>query len=340
MEVTGYSENILKYAADNSRAGALANADGTGEIGLEAGNIGKQLAVRFALRVATDRVSEIRFQVFGCGFTMAACAAAAELAEGLLLGAAAGIDASAIDQQLGGLPAERGYCADLAAEALQAAVRSVDQGKTAVQVVQQTARDEHAPRLAADDPLYLALLNSSCPAAVAARDRRLFAALLTCAAQEPHPLPAALGLGEAEFGAVLNSLFPEFDSSLLQRHKRRPQSPPPEHNPELLQLLLSHLPATAAAADPPLSLWLAKCIAARAAHPGHLWTAMGFFRRPELTAAIRRHLPSLAAANNRGMRWKRYLFKQICDQNGGTLCAAPNCDLCSDYPLCFAPEND
>ena len=65
---------------------------------------------------------------------------------------------------------------------------------------------------------------------------------------------------------------------------------------------------------------------------------MGLFKRPQLSAAIRRHLPSVFAANNQNMRWKRFFFKQVCDLHGGTLCRTPNCGECSDYALCFAKD--
>ena len=104
-------------------------------------------------------------------------------------------------------------------------------------------------------------------------------------------------------------------------------------------VLLSHVPDDGHG-ESVVAFWLARCLAARAAHPGHLWVAMGLFERPQLTAAIRRHLPSLAAANNKGMRWKRYLFKEACTLGGGVLCKSPNCGICSDYALCFAPEEE
>jgi nitrogen fixation protein NifQ len=85
-------------------------------------------------------------------------------------------------------------------------------------------------------------------------------------------------------------------------------------------------------------VWLAHILAARAALPGHLWIAMGLFERPQLTAAIRRYLPSLAVANHQNMRWKRYLYKQVCERNGVVICKAPNCGVCSDYALCFAVD--
>src|SRR5512139_4325464 len=112
-----YSDTIRRWAIDARRAGTLAHADGVGEIGLQGGAAGRRLAVRFALRVQDDRVVTARFQVFGCGFTIAACAAAADLAEGRLLAEAVAITPASIDAALGGLPAERGYCADLAGAA-------------------------------------------------------------------------------------------------------------------------------------------------------------------------------------------------------------------------------
>ena len=47
-----------------------------------------------------------------------------------------------------------------------------------------------------------------------------------------------------------------------------------------------------------------------------------------------------AEANNQNMRWKRFLYKQVCDRNGGMLCKSPTCGDCSDYAFCFAPESE
>ncbi|MDH4008281.1 MAG: iron-sulfur cluster assembly scaffold protein, partial [Desulfuromonadales bacterium] len=80
-----YTEIIRKWATDNRRVGRLPNADGTGEVGLKSTEVGKRLAVRFTLKVEFDRIADARYQVFGCGFSMAACAIAANLAVGYTL---------------------------------------------------------------------------------------------------------------------------------------------------------------------------------------------------------------------------------------------------------------
>lgn len=333
-----YTETMRRWAADTRRTGALDRADGTGEVGLESGEAGKRLAVRFSLRVRENRVEEIRYQVFGCGFTMAACAAAAELAEGRSLEDAGAVTTEQVDAVLEGLPAERAYCAELALEALHAAVDAAQQRTGEVRsVVHRPDEQEHGPRVRADDPLYQALMESPCPPGIAGEDRHLFACLLAVASQEPFGTAHSLGLSGTALATLVETYFPgmaQVVSSSAPASSRRP----PEPNPDVRAILISHVPRDKGRRTIPASLWLARIIAARAAHPGHLWTAMGLFERPELTAAIRRHLPSLAQANSRGMRWKRFLYKQVCDLGGSVMCQAPDCGVCSDYPLCFGPE--
>jgi nitrogen fixation protein NifQ len=124
----------------------------------------------------------------------------------------------------------------------------------------------------------------------------------------------------------------------LEAFSAPPRERPPLTNDDILNLLATYLPYDAKGYTPSPSLWLSRILATRAAHTGHLWRAMGLFARTELTAAIRRHLPALSVDNHRGMRWKRFLFKKLCEQSGGVLCKTPDCGVCSDYALCFAGE--
>ncbi len=337
--MTDYTEKILKYATDTTRTGELPDADGVGEVGLGAEEAGRRLAVRFMLRTQNGTVADARFQVFGCGFTIAACAAAAELSIGHPLEEVSRLDAGRVNAALGGLPAERDYCAELAVEALQAAVRSARSEDHAVQQAIHHP-EEHGPRVTVDDPLYRALMATPKPSGVAAQDRHLFACLLAVAAREPCDLAAALGLVAADIDAILMRCFPAFDSTQLADHSNPAHSNPPEVNGDVLKILLTHVPLEDSGRPRVLSVWLARAIAARAARPGHLWTAMGLFERPQLSAAIRRHLPSLAEANDQNMRWKRFLYKQVCDLNGGAMCKSPNCGVCSDYAICFPAEEE
>jgi nitrogen fixation protein NifQ len=332
--MTGYTETIRRWAIDTRRAGILPNADGTGEVGLDSEEVGRRLAVRFTLKVEGERVTDIRYQVFGCGFSMAACALAAELSVGTALEEIKAIDAKRLDTVLNGLPAERDYCAELAVKALHAAVLSARSGRQPVQASAPQGPN-HVALVTAEDPVYAALLNTPQPDRSTDEDRHLYACLLAVAAREPYGPAAALGLKEMDLAAILAENFPGAQRSLLEQQATRSQLVPPASNHDVLSILMSHVPDGPDDRDRQNAVRLAHILAARAAHPGHLWVAMGLFERPQLSAAISRHLPTLAAANKQNMRWKRYLYKQACDRNGGTLCKAPNCGVCSDYALCF-----
>lgn len=329
-----YSDTIRKWAADDRRAGRLADADGTGEVGLDSAAAGRRLAVRFTLKVELDRIADVRYQVFGCGFSMAACAVAADLVVGYTLDEAHRINAEQLDRALG-LPVERRYCADLAAGALQAALRSAHDGHAKV-ATSLPAEPDHGPRISADHPVYQALMTSRSPGQDSEEDRHLFACLLAVASEDARGPAAALGLNKRDLDAMLHRYFPAAAQAFCARYLSPDAEPLPEQNAAVLSILLAHLPQHSDRVALQASTWLARVLAARAALPGHLWVAMGLTERPQLSAAIGRHLPSLAAANHQNMRWKRYLYKQLCERSGGVMCKAPNCGACSDYALCFA----
>lgn len=332
--MTTYTDTIRRWAADDRRTGVLTDADGIGEVGLGAGEAGTRLAVRFLLRVDAGRATAVRYQVFGCGFTIAACAAAAELAEGRTLVEIASISPAAIETALEGLPPERDYCATLAAEALQAAVKSAVTTRRPV-AASIAADADCTPRITAEHPLYRLLIDSPAPPGAPAEDRHLFACVLATAASESGA-GVGTGLDADELADLLQLYFPAVDR--VAPRELFAERSAPDSQPELLYLLLSYLPHDADGRAPLPSRWLARMLATRAARAGHLWQAMGLFARPELTAAIRRHFPALAAANGSGMRWKRFLYKRLCEMNGGTLCKTPDCGSCSDHAICFASE--
>jgi nitrogen fixation protein NifQ len=336
----GYNDKIRKYAADETHIGLLDTPDGTGEVGLRDQDKGNRLAVRFTLKLDNELIEKIRYQVFGCGFTIAACAAIAELSEGQSLRKSSHCTPDLISRKLGGLPEDRNYCAELAAQAFQAAINSARNGARPVTAeLHPEAEEDLNPRINRRDPFYRSLLDTDTPPGIFYGDRQMFAGLLTLAKQEDDLISSRLGLEPADIEKILAIYFPGFDRRQINDIMPQPrQTPTPEINADVLSILLSHVPCDLAGRKAHLAELLAKILAARAALPGHLWVSMGLLKRPQLSAAIRRHLPTLALANNKGMRWKRYLFKQACDMNGGVMCQSPNCSDCSDYHLCFAPE--
>lgn len=70
----------------------------------------------------------------------------------------------------------------------------------------------------------------------------------------------------------------------------------------------------------------------------HLWQDLGLWSRQELGEVLALNFPELAARNNKNMKWKKFLYKQLCERDDTFVCRAPSCDVCADYQLCFGPE--
>ncbi len=116
-----YSDIVVVHATSPRNVGALDDADGVGADGHPVyGNL-----VRIYLRVADGRILVARFKAFGCSATIAAASMTTELVTGIPLADARALDAAAVERALGGLPAEKRYCAAVAATALRRALDNV-----------------------------------------------------------------------------------------------------------------------------------------------------------------------------------------------------------------------
>ncbi|TCP44440.1 nitrogen fixation protein NifQ [Rhodovulum marinum] len=83
---------------------------------------------------------------------------------------------------------------------------------------------------------------------------------------------------------------------------------------------------------------LAAMVARRAMEPDHLWQDLGLRNRNELSALLDRHFAPLARQNTANMKWKRFFYRKICEEEGFVLCAAPSCSACGDFEMCFGEE--
>jgi nitrogen fixation protein NifQ len=91
--------------------------------------------------------------------------------------------------------------------------------------------------------------------------------------------------------------------------------------------------------DRPEAQEVAAAIAAGCLGDQHLWRDLGLHDRPTLRLLFEEYFPSLAARNDRDMRWKKFLYKCLCRWEGFHVCRAPSCDECSSYEECFSPED-
>ena len=112
-----YSTTLLEHFLNPRNAGLMREPDGVGAEEYE----GCGDLARFFLRVRDGRVSEVRFQTYGCGPTIAAASAASERVTGRRVEALLELGPQEIEEAVDGLPVDRRHAADVVAGALRAA---------------------------------------------------------------------------------------------------------------------------------------------------------------------------------------------------------------------------
>lgn len=113
-----FSETLLEHCQSPRHRGPLADATVTGSGSLQ----GTPPFVTVALKVEAGRIARAAFEAAGCGVTIACGSVLTELVEGLSVDECGQIDAARIVAALDGLPADKHYCAWVAAEALRDAL--------------------------------------------------------------------------------------------------------------------------------------------------------------------------------------------------------------------------
>ena len=153
----------------------------------------------------------------------------------------------------------------------------------------------------------------------------------------PWRAPVA-GLSARELDAVLVTYFPDAAPlrPLLHIWREEAEAAPRDGVDEfddLVALLLAHQ-STAA----PDSRWLAHAVATASMADKHLWQDLGLPSRVELNALMQRRFTALSAKNVNDMKWKKFFYRQLCEQAELLICKSPSCVQCCDYSVCFGPE--
>jgi nitrogen fixation NifU-like protein len=112
-----YTATVIDHFRSPRNAGTLRRPDAVGES--EDGNCGD--LARFHLRIEAGRVTEARFQTYGCGPAIAASSLATELVRGRAVESLTQLTAEEIEGALGGLPESRRHAAGVVAAAMRAA---------------------------------------------------------------------------------------------------------------------------------------------------------------------------------------------------------------------------
>jgi nitrogen fixation protein NifQ len=105
---------------------------------------------------------------------------------------------------------------------------------------------------------------------------------------------------------------------------------------DLRALLLSH--AAPAHCGTPQCAAVAEWVAVACLGDNHLWQDLQLASRAELSALMQHWFPGLVARNHADMKWKKFLYKQLCEREELFICKAPSCAVCCDQARCFGPE--
>jgi nitrogen fixation NifU-like protein len=113
-----YTDKVIEYFMNPRNAGEISDADGVGTIGSEeCGDI-----LRVWIKVKDEHLVDIKYKVYGCPAAIACCGMMTELAMGKHLDDACELTDEQVAYALGGLPAHKYHCSNLAASALHKAI--------------------------------------------------------------------------------------------------------------------------------------------------------------------------------------------------------------------------
>ncbi|MDZ4201377.1 MAG: nitrogen fixation protein NifQ [Gallionella sp.] len=159
----------------------------------------------------------------------------------------------------------------------------------------------------------------------------LFAQMISGGVGGTGALPPDMGLDEAAFAALLSRHFPGMQ--LVVRHTKQVADPRAPEYQDVLELLLEHR-----AGIDESEQWMGGIVTTACMANDHLWQDLGLRSRVYLSQLMTQNFPALAAKNVHDMKWKKFLYKQLCEKEGINACRAPSCQVCTDYPKCFGPE--
>ena len=115
-----YSEKVMEHFRNPRNVGTIENADGVGEVGNPVcGDI-----MTFYIKVKDNRLSDIKFQTFGCGAAIAVSSMVTEMALGKTIEEALKITNKDVAAELNGLPTNKMHCSNLGADALHKAIQN------------------------------------------------------------------------------------------------------------------------------------------------------------------------------------------------------------------------
>ena len=140
-----YSETVLEHFRNPRNVGTIENPDGKAIEGSPA--CGDMVSVYINVDKETNRISDIKFESYGCASNIATGSIITELAKGKTLEEARKITWKQAADALGGLPKLKAHCSVLAIEGLRSAIQNYEERHGLVKQQKPTTVDVVRRRL-------------------------------------------------------------------------------------------------------------------------------------------------------------------------------------------------
>jgi nitrogen fixation NifU-like protein len=114
-----YTEKVKEHFFHPRNVGEIKNPDGFGKFGNPV--CGDVMAIY--IKVKDNKIVDIKFKTFGCSAAIATSSVLTEMVKGKTLDEALKITRDDVANELGGLPAIKMHCSNLAADALHEAIK-------------------------------------------------------------------------------------------------------------------------------------------------------------------------------------------------------------------------
>jgi nitrogen fixation NifU-like protein len=118
MKYPIYTKEIMKHFKNPKNIGKIKNADGIGKVG----NVVCGDVMWFYIKVKENKISDIKFQTFGCVVAIAVSSILTEMVKGKTLEEAMNTTKYDILKKSGKIPPIKVHCSVLAADALHEAI--------------------------------------------------------------------------------------------------------------------------------------------------------------------------------------------------------------------------
>ena len=117
-----YNEKVIDHFQNPRNVGEIDSPSGIGEVGnMKCGDI-----MKIFIKVEDNIIKDIKFLTFGCGAAIASSSALTEMVKNKTIEEALAVTNNDVAEELGGLPAPKLHCSNLAADALHKAIKDHD----------------------------------------------------------------------------------------------------------------------------------------------------------------------------------------------------------------------